>query len=298
MMKFSPVVIIAPLLIGGALWVMAARKKEEEEKPAPGVPGVPSAPSPPTETPPTPPGVPSTPTAAAPPADIGKYVLQAVASGAPDYMRQAAHALEAWGYTDQAADLRKVASQEQAAEAADAEAVQETDKILTRTPGIAQTLPRTETTARPTTLPSGITIPAPTPPAPPAGTEQVELPPIVPVTQPGSTVADPMDVARANLAQRTADHLRTATKYKEDKALVGAFQTQEITQGWTGKADGLYGPGTARRFARYGIVPPNPLYWPRTNPTQAKAEYAAWLLSQAPSQPNPTAWATAAAAVH
>lgn len=301
MMKFSPIVVIAPLLIGGALWVMATRKKEEKPG-APGMPGVPT-PSPPTETPPTPPGVPSTPTptATAPPSDIGKYVLQAVASGAPDYMRQAAHALEAWGYTDQANDLRTVANEEQAAEQAAAQGQAETEQILIRTPGIAETLPRTPTTARPTvptTLPSGVLIPAPAPVALPSGTEQVELPPIVPVAQPGRTVADPMDVARANLAQRTADHLRTATKYSEDKALVGAFQTQEITLGWSGKSDGLYGPSTAKRFARYGIVPPNPLYWPSASPTQAKAEYGAWLLSQAAGSANPAAWAAAAAAVH
>ncbi|MEJ2325396.1 MAG: hypothetical protein P8Y27_05040 [Chromatiaceae bacterium] len=218
--------------------------------------------------------------------------MQAVASGDPDFMRQAASALEAWGYKAQADDLRRTADEEEKQEKVNAAATKVTDVVLKeKTPGIAET---TSPTTVLTTLPSGISVPAP---SPPAGVEQVKLPPVVPVAQPGRTIADPMDVARANLAQRTADMLRGAVKYKEDRPLVGAFQTQEITQGWSGKSDGIYGPETAKRFARYGIVPPTPLYWPKASPSQAKTEYKRWLDAQSMTSATPNEWKVAAAAV-
>lgn len=61
-------------------------------------------------------------------------------------------------------------------------------------------------------------------------------------------------------AKRATDMARmlvNATRYKEDQAMVKAYQ---VANGLT--ADGKYGPGTAKSlWATYQIVPPNPYYW-------------------------------------
>lgn len=61
----------------------------------------------------------------------------------------------------------------------------------------------------------------------------------------------------AKQATEMAQMLVNATRYKEDQAMVKAYQ---VANGLT--ADGKYGPGTARSlWATYQIIPPNPYYW-------------------------------------
>jgi hypothetical protein len=89
--------------------------------------------------------------------------------------------------------------------------------------------------------------------------------------------------------------LSTATRGKEDKALITAYQAQEKTRGaYSGALDGIYGPGTALTLAQdWGIVPPKPLYWAK-NPAPGKAAYTAALLAMAQSDaPRAEQWAKA-----
>ena len=66
--------------------------------------------------------------------------------------------------------------------------------------------------------------------------------------------------------------LANAKRYKEDRTMVRNFQKAEGL-----KDDGLYGPKTALEIADYGVVPPNPYYWPKSNWVQAKKDYQAGL---------------------
>jgi hypothetical protein len=68
------------------------------------------------------------------------------------------------------------------------------------------------------------------------------------------------------LAEKAAGHLASATRRKEDTSLVKQYQADNALT-----ADGLYGPGTAKSlWVIYEILPPNPLYWSKTQSTANK----------------------------
>lgn len=74
---------------------------------------------------------------------------------------------------------------------------------------------------------------------------------------------------RRALASRVAEHMFTTAPGREDQSLIAAFQAQEGL-----RPSGYYGPSTALRLARgYGIVPPKPLYWPKTDTKRSKQRY-------------------------
>jgi hypothetical protein len=83
-------------------------------------------------------------------------------------------------------------------------------------------------------------------------------------------------------ATKARNALKSATRYKEDRALVEKYQRMAGL-----KPDGLLGPGTARSFFDvYGLVPPPPLYWSRTNaPRQVSdwRKFASTLISKFPA---------------
>lgn len=73
-------------------------------------------------------------------------------------------------------------------------------------------------------------------------------------------------------------NLRGSAKYKENRALVSAYQKAAGSL----KVDGLYGPVTALSLAdRLSIVPPCPIYWKKETAKQDKDKYTARMLEYA-----------------
>lgn len=72
-----------------------------------------------------------------------------------------------------------------------------------------------------------------------------------------------------------AKHLASATRYKENRELVKAFQKEN----GLASSEGMYGPASAQLLWNvYSIVPPNPFYWPKAPKTQAAlAQYQKFL---------------------
>jgi hypothetical protein len=73
-----------------------------------------------------------------------------------------------------------------------------------------------------------------------------------------------------------------------NQELLRKYQRQETSRGfYKGNIDGLYGPKSALSLADdQGIVPPKPLYWPKTNVAASKAGYVAKLESKANADPQ------------
>lgn len=111
------------------------------------------------------------------------------------------------------------------------------------------------------------------------------LPGFVPMMQPGTV--DP----RRALVARVVTMLLTCQPGQEDRSLVQQLQMQEGE-----KANGFYGPGLAAKIgARYGVIPPKPLYWTRTATGKSKANYRAQLATLAENDPQRAEeWAQAA----
>jgi hypothetical protein len=90
------------------------------------------------------------------------------------------------------------------------------------------------------------------------------LPGVIPFFEPR-----PIGEKRA-LASRVAEHLFTTLPGREDQRLVAMFQAQEGM-----RPSGYYGATAALCLAqKYGIVPPRPLYWSKTDTKRSKARYA------------------------
>src|SRR6266496_304638 len=72
------------------------------------------------------------------------------------------------------------------------------------------------------------------------------------------------------------------------QGLLRQYQQQEVGRGYyKGNIDGLYGPKSALALANdQGIVPPRPLYWPKTNVAASKAAYVAKLDTKANADPQ------------
>lgn len=96
---------------------------------------------------------------------------------------------------------------------------------------------------------------------------------------------------RRALTARVVTMLLTTAPGEEDKNLIAAFQSQEGL-----KASGWYNPSTAAAIGcRYGIIPPKPLYWPKTATGKAKKNYQAQLAACAEQDPQRAEeWARAA----
>lgn len=225
---------------------------------------------------------------------VVKEMTAAIASADPQLLLALADKLEKSGFPDQAKDLR----------------------------GVGSALQKVGATAAGTSPPPLTTKPATPvaaiPPAPPAASVSVP-PPVAGVTSPGlpslpqqpTTTLPEMVVTPGNmpsakeraLATQVVINQQSKPKWQDNRDLTTLLQTQEskagryknILTGEPGKVDGLYGPGTAIGLAEtYGIVPPNPKYWP-TNPAPSLSKYKARLLALASADPaRSTEWTQAA----
>jgi hypothetical protein len=102
------------------------------------------------------------------------------------------------------------------------------------------------------------------------------LPGVIPIMMPR-----PISERRA-LATQIARHLSLTPPGRESKALIQTFQAREGI-----RPSGYYGPQCAIVLARsYGIVPPKPLYWTKTDTKRAKQAYRDALLDLAARDPQ------------
>lgn len=102
------------------------------------------------------------------------------------------------------------------------------------------------------------------------------LPGVIPVMTPRSIPE------RRALASRVAEHLSLMPPGLEDRALIATFQAYQSL-----RPSGFYGPSTALVLADgFGIVPPKPLYWPKTDTKRSKNRYRALMLRHADQEPQ------------
>jgi peptidoglycan hydrolase-like protein with peptidoglycan-binding domain len=103
-----------------------------------------------------------------------------------------------------------------------------------------------------------------------------------PVQEPQASI---VESPQRTAAKAITDYLTSigglAGRRKEDKSKIKQWQS---ALGLT--ADGLYGRNTAKAVILQGFVPVVPYYWPRTNTTQAKAEFTALVKQYADTDPN------------
>jgi len=192
-----------------------------------------------------------------PTADILATIEKARQSADPKTIRAAADQLDQFGFKVQATDLRNLASE---IEAAQARAQVPSVTPPTSSPGIVPTFPK---------IPPSDVIKGPLPGTP--------VLPTAPNT-PGKTQA-----------QRMTLMLMNARPGLEDRGVVTKFQMAAQQEGkYTGKIDGLYGPGGGLAVASYGIVPVKPIHWAHDKATIAKQkkDYTAALLKIALSDPQ------------
>lgn len=124
------------------------------------------------------------------------------------------------------------------------------------------------------------------PDAPPPGVQPMQAPAEPRAASPLPGVIpffDPRPIGeQRSLASRVAEHLFTTPPGQEDRRLVSAFQAQEGL-----RVSGFYGASTALCLAKkYGIVPPKPLYWSKTDTKRSKRRYAAALDRCAATDPQ------------
>lgn len=269
-MTFNPALLLIPVV--GVAALLLTRKKASAAPipataaPSPAGPGVgTSAVIPRPSTPVTSPGWPSpTPAISAAPRDWQAEVAAAVSAKDPVRMRTLAAEMQAAGKHTEAALLLNYAT------------------LAERSGQVASSptsIPRPPQVTIPGIAP---TVPSIVPPqaVPPAATQS--QPPAIPVpATPVATPASPFPGgSHATLAQTTAQHLSQRTRYMEDRALVKRFQRAEglVT-------DGLYGVKTAQALAKYGLIPPKPFYFSRTQAAQQKRDYAGILTQYALRDP-------------
>jgi len=222
---------------------------------------------------------------------VARQMTDAIATADPKVLEAAAAKLDAAGFPDQAKDLRGVAAQ-LAQVAAQAGGV--------KAPVIPPPTVATPPAAMPQASPAdpAIRVIPPPSPAPPITLPEV----VITAGAPGGGGARPTPVqptinnAALDTVQRAVVNLQSSKKRSENKDLVAQLQAQEkalghyesfdpMKAGTPGTVDGLYGPGTAFAIAKfYGIVPPNPFYWP-TNYAPALSLYKARLLDMAANDP-------------
>lgn len=196
--------------------------------------------------------------------DLQQLVANAVASGNPAQMRAVAAQLRTAGNSTGAQALEVHAKTVETTNAAIASGVQMAQQVLqgtpiTTTPAMGTPAPQPVSwqlpASVPKSMPADFTLPtaAPAPRQSPVQQAPQATGPVWPVTDPG----------KVGVAQKMVSNLvATGPKpYKENTALVKAFQSQEAIS----PVDGLYGAGTATLLGqRYGIIPPKPFYWSKT----------------------------------
>lgn len=276
---FAAMKVLVPIGVGIAGLVAFASKGNAATKPAAGS----------GATAQTPREVPTPRTGQLTTEQVVQQMTAAIASADPDVIMALAKKLEAAGFPQQAADLRGVATALSKVGAAAAG---------TQAP-VPPAAPATPVSSLPTVNPATAPIAVPPPvvsPGLPTGTPATTLPEMV-------VTGTPPTAAERELASSVVIDQQSKPKWKENRNLVSTFQVQEsragsyknIQTGAAGKVDGLYGPGTALALAeRYGIVPPNPKYWP-TNPAPSLTAYKNRLLKLAAADPaRATEWKQAA----
>lgn len=154
---------------------------------------------------------------------------------------------------------------------------------------MAETLKKTEQVLQNPGPPPAVTAPAPV----------IELPPMTipasapapqpqPQPRPQAPVSEVADTPEARRAVNLANHLVnrildngtvTAAKGKEDKSLVKAFQLAEGAT--SAQADGLAGPGTMLKLAKYQGALPLVYYWPKSATAKNVNDYRSTLRQMA-----------------
>jgi hypothetical protein len=192
------------------------------------------------------------------PADLALEVArQLQLQGDPVQLEGLAAEMRKRGFTKTADQLQAKATQIRAALDA-ARTMNDIDREF-KSPGIVPSSPQftqQPATSPPPPAPSGTApmIITATPPAP--------LPvPATPQAQPAPPEKSKAQILATSLATSLNDLLERfgsvpKARYKEDKASVQRFQTQEGL-----KVDGAYGPTTAQHVARYVSDVPPPFYW-------------------------------------
>lgn len=188
----------------------------------------------------------ATPVAEVLPEALQAQVSRALKSADPDAMRKLATSLRSRGYPGQAKSLEDAADEIQ-------KAIQSAEP--------AGVVPRLKGKVRQAVTATGLVMPA------------------------------AKSVSMRSLAGQVALAFTGLTPGNEtaaDKALLKRFQTEEAARGfYRGNIDGLYGPKSALALANdHNIVPPRPLYWPKTNVAASKAAYVAKLDSKANADPQ------------
>lgn len=194
------------------------------------------------------------------PADLALEVArQLQLQGDPVQLEGLAAEMRKRGFTKTADQLQAKATQIRAALDA-ARTMNDIDREF-KSPGIVPSSP--QFTQQPTS-------PPPPPPPAPSGTPPmiITATPPAPLPVPATPQAQPVPPEKSK-AQILATSLATSlndllerfgsvpkARYKEDKAAVQRFQTQEGL-----KVDGAYGPTTAQHVARYVSDVPPPFYW-------------------------------------
>lgn len=202
------------------------------------------------------------------PAELAAEVLKVAVSGDPKAMRVLAAKLRALGYPEQAA------SWEEAATIAEAAAKQSKAPPIPRPPETPVVHEEPKVDVRP---------PTPKMPAPKPASKPVPAKPLPKPAKKVKTSTPPMKqpakpTARRLAADALVKHLAVDQPgpRKESTGLISAYQSAIGV-----KADGKYGPGTARTLAEPEsgeYVPPPPRMWPVATYAQAVKDYEAWLL--------------------
>lgn len=179
--------------------------------------------------------------------DWQALVVNALATGDPDIIKEAIAVLKAAGKKEQAAMLAKALKQLEAN-------IKRESRKRAPTKREAPVVVKKETKKQPT-----LAKPKAEPKALPAG-----------------------DSPERAFAKQTRDHLNSTTRYNENKAMVKKYQ--ELT-GLV--ADGMYGPKSARAmWSVYRIMPPNPYYWSKATASKDIAAYREFLDSIALDSPK------------
>lgn len=281
--------LLLPLGIGIAGLVAAAGRKSASA--APLQPTGPKAPASPTTKPAAGGGLTT--------AQVVELMTKAIASADPAVINDLATRLDKGGFASQAADLRGVATALlQAGAAAAGASPPKVDQSKPTTP--VASIPPAQPAA-PVSVPPMLTVPAlqPTPITSPGLPQR----PIITVLPEQIITASGPTTAERNVAQQLAINQQSKPKWQDNRDLTTVFQTQEakagryknIITGEPATIDGLYGPGSAILLAeQFGMVPPNPKYWP-TNPAPSLAAYKRRLTALAAADPaRSTEWLQAA----
>lgn len=207
-----------------------------------------------------------------PPAALVSQLVAATNAQNTTTMRRIAAQMRALGFEGQAVSIEGAAATIEQAKKA-------------KVPPVVTTQPKT---------------PVVVPKAPSVSVPALPMPTVEPIPVKVKTTGLPKPVPQVAATPRraTADllvkHLTVDAppKKKEDQSIVSAYQSAAGL-----KADGLYGPGTAKSLATSASgehVPPAPRRWPKSTYAKALKEYQSWLtLKMAQDPARASEWADA-----